>query len=285
MMRNSLRHNPLPGFFLLAFGISWGGIGIILATRNAGLSPLQPLEGGLILLAMLLGPSVGGLMLTVLLNGRAGIGALGSRLLRWRAGVGWYAVALLTIPLTLLTIMFLLGALVDPAFAPRFQWPLLAVGVLAGSFEEIGWTGFAAPRLLARHGPGRAGLLLGVIWAFWHLLADFRYNFGAMGFVWPLEFVIVYLATLTPYRILMTWVYSRTQSLLLAMLMHASFTGWLLVLFPRTSPSQSLAWQTLFALSLWGMAAAVMGGDTAKIGKAAPAPRRGAIERRTGVQS
>lgn len=57
-----------------------------------------------------------------------------------------------------------------------------------------------------------------------------------MGAAWLLEFAIVYMATLTPYRMLMTWVYSNTQSLFLAMLMHASFTGWLLVLFPRDLP-------------------------------------------------
>jgi membrane protease YdiL (CAAX protease family) len=85
-----------------------------------------------------------------------------------------------------------------------------------------------------------AGLMLGLIWAFWRLLVDFRYNFEAMGTVWPLEFAVVYLATLTPYRILMTWVYLNTKSVLLAVLMHASYTGWLLVLFPAASLTQSL---------------------------------------------
>ena len=101
--------------------------------------------------------------------------------MNWRVGAPWYAVALLTVPTILLTILLLLSAVVDPAFAPRFQWALFAVGLFEGSFEEIGWTGFATPRLLARQRLGRAGLSLGLTWAFWHLLVDFRYNIDTMG--------------------------------------------------------------------------------------------------------
>jgi membrane protease YdiL (CAAX protease family) len=79
-----------------------------------------------------------------------------------------------------------------------------------------------------------------------------------MGMVWPLEFAIVYIATLTPYRMLMTWVYQNTGSVLLAILMHASYTGWLLVLFPATSSSQSLSWQAAFAIMLWLAVACVL---------------------------
>jgi membrane protease YdiL (CAAX protease family) len=101
-------------------------------------------------------------------------------------------------------------------------------------------------------------LLLGLIWAFWHLLVDLRYNLGTLGALWPLEFAVVYLATLTPYRMLITVVYARTQSLGLAILMHASFTGWLMALFPATTTVQSLIWQALFALMLWVLAVAVL---------------------------
>lgn len=260
-----LNRHPLLGYFALAFGISWSGILIILAARGFDLSPMLPLEAGLILLAMLLGPSLSGLIVTTILEGRAGLHELGARLMNWRAGARWYAVALLTVPTILLTILLLLSAVVDPAFAPRFHWALFAVGLVAGSFEEIGWTGFATPRLLARQRLGMAGLSLGLTWAFWHLLVDFRYNIDAMGAAWLLEFTVVYLATLTPYRMLMMWVYSKTQSLLLAMFMHASFTGWLLVLFPATSLSQSLVWQSVFALTLWGAVAMVLGRKTALV--------------------
>ena len=250
-------HRPLLSYFLLAFLISWGGVFIVLATTNFDLSPLKSFEGGLIFLAMLLGPSLSGLFFTMRLEGWPGLRQLAARLVRWRVGTRWYLVALLTIPAILLAILWLSSALIAPSFAPRFQWMLFAVGLIAGSFEEIGWTGFATPRLCARLPIDMAGLMLGLIWAFWHLIVDLRYNFGSMGAVWPLEFAVVYLGTLTPYRMLMMWVYSHTRSLFLSILMHASFTGWLMVLLPSTSTWQSLGWQAGFALILWTLVAGV----------------------------
>ena len=58
-------------------------------------------------------------------------------------------------------------------------------------------------------------------------------------------------AAFTAYRLLMTWVYANTQSLLLAVLMHASYSGWLFALYPATSLEQGLVWQTAFAVALW----------------------------------
>ena len=158
---------------------------------------------------------------------------------------------------------FLANFLVDPVFAPRFQWWLFGIGLLAGTFEEIGWTGFATPRLLTRKSLTVAGLTLGLTWALWHLLVDFRYNAAAMGSIWPLEFVITYLLTLTPYRLLLMWVYHRTQSLMLAINMHASFTGSLLVLVPVVPASHSFYWQAIFAIVLWGLVALALRKDKA----------------------
>lgn len=282
MIGNWLRRSPLIGYFALAFAISWGGILLILAATGFDLSAMQSAEAGLVFVVMLLGPSVSGLILTALVDDRLGMGQLCASLLRWQAGVYWYAVALLTMPAMLLIILLLLSVAINPAFSPRFQWPLFAVGLIAGAFEEIGWTGFATPRLLARYGLGVAGLSLGFTWALWHLLVDFRYNAGAMGIGWPLEFAIVYLATLTPYRVLMTWVFSHTQSLFLAILMHASFTGWLLVLFPATSFQQNLYWQSILALTLWGAAVMVLRRNPARIESSAIQPDDRAAEPQKG---
>lgn len=258
MIRNYLQRHPLLVFFALAFAISWGPILVVTASRGFDLSPLQSVEGGLLFLAMLLGPSVSGLARTALLEGCAGLRALGLLALRWRVATVWYAVALLTVPAILLVVLSFLSILINPAFAPRFQWWLFGLGILAGTFEEIGWTGFATPRLLACKSLMVAGLSLGCIWALWHLLVDFRYNAKALGAVWPLEFFITYLLALTPYRLLMTWVYSHTQSLLLAILMHASFTGSLLVLVPVVPASLGFYWQSVFAVLLWVLVAIVL---------------------------
>ena len=80
--------------------------------------------------------------------------------------------ALLTLPVLMLAVRWSFSLFADSVFAPRFQWPLLAIGLVAGTFEEIGWTGFASPRLLSRQQPFMAGLSLGLVWATWHLLVD-----------------------------------------------------------------------------------------------------------------
>lgn len=257
-MTNWLRAHHLSVFYLLAFGISWSGILIIAFWVGFDIAAPSALATGLFFIAMLLGPSLGGLVLSCLADGPGGLQNLRMRATRWKVGLYWYAIALFTAPILLLAVLLSLYAFAGPTFAPGFQWMLLAAGLIAGGFEEIGWTGFATPRLLARQGTGTAGLQLGLVWALWHALVVFLFTWGAMGPAWIWSFAIVYLATLVPYRVLMTWVYVHTQSVLVAMLMHASYTGWLLVLFPATSPAQNLIWQSAFAISLWCAAAAVL---------------------------
>ena len=116
--------------------------------------------------------------------------------------------------------------------------------------------------MLKRWRPLSAGLILGIVWALWHVLVDFRQNYRAMGLDWLLEFAVLYLATLTAYRVLMTWIFAHTGSVLLAVLMHASYTGWLFVLFPATSFEQGLAWQAALAVALWLVVAVVVWGPS-----------------------
>ena len=256
-----LRRHPVCSFFAGAFGISWGGILVVMAAADFNRIELRPLDTGLIFVSMLLGPSMSGLALTALIEGRAGLRRLMARMTHWRLGFRAYLVALLTMPLLLLLTLWPLGLFLDPAYSPRFQWHLFAIGLIAGSFEELGWTGFAAPRLLQRQRLFLAGFWLGLVWALWHGLVDFRQNSAAMGALWWLEFAVLYIGALTAYRVLMTWLYAKTRSLLLAVLMHASYTGWLLTLYPATSLEQSVVWQTAFALLLWVMVAVILGAD------------------------
>jgi membrane protease YdiL (CAAX protease family) len=246
-----LRRHPLVAYFALAYGITWGGIVLVLASKGFDLATPRPWDKTVIAVLMLLGPCTSGLTLTAWLDGRAGLRELWSRATHWRVGWGWAAIALLTAPLLVLTVLWPLSAWVDPAFAPGFKLALFTLGLVAGCCEEIGWTGFATPRLLARRSAAVAGLQLGMVWAAWHAAADFSTNQATMGALWWAWFVVFWLATLPAYRILMTWVYAHTRSLSWAMLMHASYTGWLFVLFPSTDFEQGLAWQALLALGLW----------------------------------
>jgi membrane protease YdiL (CAAX protease family) len=253
-----LKRRPLLAYFGLTYAISWGLIALVMSATGFDPTNLRPVDTGLIFVSMLFGPSVSGLAMTAHLEGRAGLRRLWSSLAHWHVGARWYALALLLMPVVLLAVLLPMSVLLDPAFSPGFKWQLFLIGMVAGSFEELGWTGFATPRLLARHRLLIAGLTLGLVWAFWHVVVDFRQNFSTMSRAWLLEFAVFYLAALAAYRVLMTWVYANTHSLPVAMLMHASYTGWLMVLYPATSLGQGLVWQTAFAVVLWLAVAVVM---------------------------
>jgi hypothetical protein len=75
MIREWLHRHPLTGFLMLLFGISQGGIAIIMLASGFDLSPLQPVEGGLMFLMMLLGPSANGIVCIAMLDGRTGLNA------------------------------------------------------------------------------------------------------------------------------------------------------------------------------------------------------------------
>jgi membrane protease YdiL (CAAX protease family) len=211
---------------------------------------------------MAAGPSSAGLLLTMVLSGRRGLAELVGRLRHVRVPLRWYALALLTCPLLLLVVLLPLSSLVSTDFAPSFLPFGIVAGVLAGALEEIGWTGFATPRLLARFSPLRAGLILGIAWATWHALADFSGNAATMGIgPWLVWFVAYWLIPLTGYRVLMTWAYAQHRSLALGMLMHASYTGWLATLtmdMPAGTGLAALTWSVPFALGISALAAVLV---------------------------
>jgi membrane protease YdiL (CAAX protease family) len=184
-------------------------------------------------------PAIIGVLLTGLVAGRAGYRDLLARLLRWRVDVRWYALALLTAPLLTVTAAVLLAlALRSPEFLPAILMkpdplglllPGVIGGLVAGFCEELGWTGFAIPRLRLRHGVFATGLLVGVVWGAWHFPL-FREG-GSFPGTLPLALLLVQLfAWLPAYRVLMVWVYDRTESLLVAVLMHASLIANQLIL-------------------------------------------------------
>jgi len=248
-------------YFGLTFGISWGGVllvaGIPASTAvKAQDNPLFPLA----VLGMVAGPSVSGLLVTALSDRSNGLRALWARVLAWRLSTSSYTLALLTAPAVASVVTWLLSA-ASPAFAPG----LLAaddkvstlglgivMGVTAGFFEEIGWTGFAVPRLRRLFSPVTAGLILGVLWSAWHVPV-IVWGIGDRAGAVPLPVFLLVdgLAGLPAFRVLMVLVYDRTGSLLLAMLMHGSLTATVLIMTPAVTGVALLAYGLSFAAGTW----------------------------------
>jgi membrane protease YdiL (CAAX protease family) len=271
-MKAFIRRHPTASYFAVAFLLSWGGILAVLRGRAI---PAPPDEAqrlfALVYLAMLVGPSVAGIAITAFIGGTRGLADLRGRLLTWRVAARWYAVALLAAPLTLLAALVLLSPL-SGDFVPalikgiggdgpvraggRASFVLmgLLVAIGAGFFEELGWTGVAVPNLRRRHDVLMTGVLVGLMWGAWHLLAILWGSASSFGSVpIALYLAVALFSFLPPFRVLMAWVYDRTQSLLVAVLMHASLTASMLTLGPSVVGGALLTFDLAFAALLWGI--------------------------------
>ena len=271
-----IKEHPVFTYYVLAFSIGWGGI--LVATGANGGVPTTPAEFsqqvGSLIPAMLAGPSVAALVATALVSGRAGFREIFSRLLKWRVAGRWYAVALLTAPVVFLVVQMGLS-LASPIFLPGVvttttdTGPFLLLGVVAalavGFSEELGWTGFAIPRLKLQHGVVATGLIVGVLWSGWHSVATVVWPSVALSgdLSVPVKIAVgvttLLLGQLTAFRVLMVWVYDRTESLLVAMLMHASLTASTFVLGPATVMGASgEVYGIALGLAWWVVVAAVL---------------------------
>jgi uncharacterized protein len=154
-------------------------------------------------------------------------------------GFRWYLFALVGIPVIgVLSVVFIpgvlgsfkgLGALAPLSLLGVFVYVLFLGGALG---EEPGWRGFALPRLQSLHGPLLGTLILGPLWALWHLPL-FLTPWNELTFF----NVVVFVLATTCFAIMYTWVFNNTKgSVLMAILLHASFnasvTGILAPLFP-----------------------------------------------------
>ncbi len=253
-----VRRHPVVAYFGMAFTISWVGALILVAPRIISGQPIGQTYGLLMFPVMLLGPSLAGVTCSGLADGKRGIANLFDRLRRWRVGPAWFAAALLLPPLLILTVLLTLDRFASPAFAPRLFPFSVLFGIIAGFFEEIGWTGFAFPALRATRSALTAGIELGVLWGLWHWpVIDYLGTAYPHGPFW-LYYFLAFIAVVTAMRVLIAWVYSNSTSLLLAQLMHASSTGFLAMFSPAPiSPAQEALWYAVYAVLLWLVVALV----------------------------
>ena len=117
---------------------------------------------------------------------------------------------------------------------------------VSGLGEELGWRGFALPRMQARHPALTASLLLGVLWGLWHLPLEIAQGLpliaaGLVGFVFFLLHIIA-------YALLFTWVYNTQGSLFLMVLFHTVFD---LVGVTILTPSTTWIFPILYVALLW----------------------------------
>ncbi|GAC1347250.1 MAG: hypothetical protein NVSMB27_12260 [Ktedonobacteraceae bacterium] len=247
-----IQRHPVAAYFGMTYLISWVGAFIMVAPKLIRGEAIQSSDGLLMFPVMLIGPALASIILTGMVDGRSGLRNLFSRMGRWRVGTRWYAAALLIPPALILAVLLFLRTLLSPVFSPHLFLLGFLFGIPAGFLEEIGWTGYAFPKMLLKRNALTASLLLGGLWGLWHLpVIDFLGAAYPHGAYW-LPFVLVFIALLTAMRALIAWVYSNTSSVLLAQLMHISSTGFLVMFSPSlVSPAQETLWYAVYAAILY----------------------------------
>lgn len=212
--------HPLLKFFALTFGLTWACWWAALALTEVKAPAV--LVGPLFLLGTF-APGIVSLALTARVGGAPDLKALLRRILAWEVSIRWYVFAggyMIAIKLSV-AVIYRLATGAWPQFGTE-PWYLMAGAVLISTWaqagEELGWRGYALPRLSARFGLGPASIILGVIWASWHLPLFFFPAGDTYGQSFP-----IYLAGVTALSVAMAWLYWRTSgSLLLVMLLHAA---------------------------------------------------------------
>lgn len=250
-MRSWLARSPITGFFVLAFGIAW--IGWVPTAIYSWVNPsFRMANPVLALMLFAFGPTFAGLIMAGVTEGKPAVRTLLRRAVAWRVGLGWYLFVVL-IPLVMLLVGAWLraamggapvdfagsqGRLMAPGISPWLLLPVfMIVGLPAGPLaEELGWRGFALPRLQARFGPFWASLILGVVWGAWHLPLFYVPNTSQFG-----TSFVPFLVSVVINTFFFTWVHNRCGgSLLMAILLHAAFNS-----MPAVIPARPTEWPVI----------------------------------------
>jgi uncharacterized protein len=229
------RHDLLL-YFILAYVVSWSIWPLVLVNPQS--SPLVPF-----------GPLIAAVIVALLARGLRELRALLGQLLRWRVHPVWYVIALLG-PCVLAAAAAAL-TVATGAPAPKLEaytdWlgigaALLSTIIIVGLFEEVGWRGFALPRLQRGLDALWAALVLGVIWAAWHLpelISDPGQRPPLQFFPW-----------IVAQSVILAWLYNSTNgSLPIVIICHAAVnTAGRFVLPEFSGESYQVVWWFMVGL-------------------------------------
>lgn len=244
---SSMSGKMLGPFLALAFGLTWG-LGVLLVLFSDQLTAIFG-EVGLsnpVIILMVYSPGIAGVFLVWWHYGYQGLGRFFGRLTLWRAPLRWWLFLIIGIPAVVYTGAALKGTIGDPfPFSPWTQaLPALTMALFLGPIEEFGWRGLALPLLQRRFAPLWAGLILGVIWAVWHLPSLLMSGMPQSS--WS---VVPFFLGLVAISVILTPLFNVARgSLLVAVLFHFQMMN---PIFPDAQPWDNLLWIAVAVIVVW----------------------------------
>jgi len=229
----SHRKGSLGYFFFAAYALTWVLLAPFFYLLNVTYGgEMQPWMWAVVPFALLggWGPSLAAVIVTARAEGGPAARSLLGSLFRWRVPVRWYLIVFAFPPVVTAVSVLLAGRGFDEFL---YFDPITALTAIPAAYllalpfgplgEELGWRGYALPRLLPRYGAVWASLMLGIVWTFWHVPMMLWSPGAAIPSVMGLSVVSVsvFLVQIISETVLMTLVFLRTNgSLLLAVLAH-----------------------------------------------------------------
>lgn len=236
--KDSLSGRTLAAFLALTFGLTWGGSALLVLFYDQ----ITALTGEVgssnpLIILMIYAPGIAGTLLIQRHFGQAGLKSFLRRLTLWRAGSAWWLFLIVGIPAVVYTGAAIKGSIGDPL--PFSSWSpalsALALALFLGPIEEFGWRGLALPLLQRRFAPLWAGLILGVIWAVWHIPA-LIFN-GMPQSSWS---IAPFMLGIVAISVILTQLFNTSRgSLLIAVFYHFQMMN---PLWPDAQPWDNLLW-------------------------------------------
>jgi hypothetical protein len=243
----SMTVKTLVPFLALTFGLTWGiaALLILFTDEIVAIFGEISMSNPLYILAVY-SPGFAGVFLVWRKYGIKGLGSYFRRLTLWRASTLWWLFLTLGIPAIVYLGAAVKGTINDPfPFSPWFQvFPALALALFLGPIEEFGWRGLALPLLQRKFAPFWAGLILGIIWATWHIPAFLMSGtpYGAWSFA-------PWFAGVVAISVILTSLFNDSRgSLLIAYLYHFQVMN---PIFPDAQPWDNLLFAIAAVIIVW----------------------------------
>lgn len=264
---NWIKERSLPIYFVLACAITWTLMvpAMTIAAKQGYVLPSPVTFGEIvkfgfedrrhvilsIMLALSQGPMIAAIIVAGVERGKTGFREWWARVTRWRVGGHGYLnlallLASLYVPVVIIGLVLDLFPTADGLTVPlAYIVPFFLYEFLTSGLEEPGWRGYALPKLQTRYNAKKSSLILGLVWGLWHwpvfienylgALSDPTTPLAAAVISTMIQFVIYVGVSILPMTFIQTWLYNRTQSAFISILLHAAanfLSGYTLAVHP-----------------------------------------------------